>query len=39
MLVHFIKTGSRRYAVRVERVSGPSVIADPAPGYDDYLAA
>jgi len=37
MLVHFIKTRRRRYAVRVERDSGPSVTADPAPGYDDYL--
>ncbi|HEY7003416.1 MAG TPA: hypothetical protein VH281_03985 [Gaiellaceae bacterium] len=37
MLVHFTKTGSRRYGVLVERDSGPDVIADPAPGYDDYL--
>jgi hypothetical protein len=37
MIVHFIKTGSRRYGVLVERDSGPAVIANPAPGYEDYL--
>lgn len=37
MIVHFIKTASRRYGVLVERDSGPVVIADPAQGYDDYL--
>jgi hypothetical protein len=37
MLVHFMKTGSRRYGVLVERDRAPSVIADPAPGYDAYL--
>jgi hypothetical protein len=37
MLVHFMKSGTRRYGVLVERESGPTVIADPAPGYDDFL--
>jgi hypothetical protein len=36
MLVHFRKTGTRRYAVLVERERAPTVIAN-APGYDDYL--
>jgi hypothetical protein len=37
MLVHFLKSGTRRYGVLVNRESGPNVIADPAPGYDDFL--
>ena len=37
MLVHFRKTGARRYAVLVEREGAPALIADPAPGYDEYL--
>jgi hypothetical protein len=37
MVVHFLKTGTHRYGVFVERESGPNVIADPAPGYDDFL--
>ena len=37
MLVHFQKTGARRYAVLVERERAPAVVAHPAPGYDDYL--
>lgn len=37
MLVHFMKTGTHRYGVFVERTSAPSVIADPAPGSDEYL--
>jgi hypothetical protein len=37
MLVHFMKTGTHRYGVFVERTSAPSVIADRAPGYDEYL--
>jgi hypothetical protein len=36
MLVHFRKTGERRYDVLVERERAPSVAAR-APGYDDYL--
>jgi hypothetical protein len=37
MLVHFRKTGLRRYAVLVERDRAPALVAHPAPGYDDYL--
>ena len=37
MLVHFLKTGTRRYGVLVERQGGPTLIAEPAPGYDDFL--
>jgi hypothetical protein len=37
MLVRFRKTGPRRYAVLVERERAPSVVAHPAPGYDEYL--
>lgn len=37
MLVHFRKTGARRYAVLVERERAPALVAHPAPGYDDYL--
>ena len=33
-VVHFLKTGTRRYGV-LERESGPNVMVDPAPGYDD----
>ena len=36
MLVHFRKTGARRYAVLVERDHAPTLVAQ-APGYDDYL--
>jgi hypothetical protein len=36
MLVHFRKTGARRYAVLVEREHAPTLVAQ-APGYDDYL--
>ncbi len=37
MLVHFRKTGARRYAVLAERELAPAVVAHPAPGYDEYL--
>jgi hypothetical protein len=37
MLVHFRKTGARRYAVLVERERAPALVAHPAPGYDEYL--
>jgi hypothetical protein len=37
MLVHFLKSGRRHYGVLVERTSGPAVIVEPAPGYDDFL--
>src|SRR5918911_1133011 len=37
MLVHFRKTGLRRYGLFVDREHAPPVAAHPAPGYDDYL--
>ena len=37
MVVHFVKTGARRYSVIVERKGGPALVANPAPGYDDFL--
>ena len=37
MLVRFLKLGPRHYGVLVERKSGPWVILEPAPGYDDFL--
>lgn len=37
MLVRFVKSSERRYGVVVERAYAPTVIAEPAPGYDDFL--
>lgn len=37
MIVRFRKTGAHRYAVLVEREHAHSLVAHPAPGYDDYL--
>jgi len=37
MKVHFIRSGERRYSIRVERENGPVLIMDPAPGYDPVL--
>jgi hypothetical protein len=37
MLVRFVKSSRRHYGVVVERASGPTVVAEPAPGYDDFL--
>jgi hypothetical protein len=37
VVVHFVKTGARRYGVIVERDAGPALVANPAPGYDDFL--
>jgi hypothetical protein len=37
MLVHFRKTGPRRYSVLVEPLGSPALVAHHAPGYDDYL--
>jgi len=34
MKVHFIRSGARRYAMRIERASGPPLVMDPAPGFD-----
>ncbi|MCW0197487.1 hypothetical protein [Sphingopyxis sp.] len=37
MKVHFIRSGARRYAMRIERPSGPMLVMDPAPGFDPDL--
>ena len=37
MIVHFRRTGQRRYAVQVKRSSFPDLVMDPAPGYDDLM--
>lgn len=37
MRVHFIRSGERRYAMRIERASGPALVMDPAPGFDPDL--
>lgn len=37
MNVTFVKTGARRYGVRVERERAPALWIRSAPGYDDYL--
>jgi hypothetical protein len=37
MLVHFRKTGQRRYGVWVERDAAPPMMMHPAPGFDPYL--
>ena len=37
MKVHFIRTGDRRYGVRIERDATPSLVMDPAPGFDPDL--
>jgi hypothetical protein len=37
MVVHFRKTGARRYGVFVERDNAPAMMMHPAPGFDDYL--
>lgn len=34
MKVHFIRSGERRYSIRIERPDAPTLIMDPAPGYD-----
>lgn len=33
----FVRTGERRYAIRVQRPGEPDVEMDPAPGYDPLL--
>ena len=35
--VTFVKSGARRYGVRVERVRAPALCIESAPGYDDHL--
>jgi hypothetical protein len=37
MRVRFVKSSQRHYGVVVERTCAPTVIAEPAPGYDDFL--
>jgi hypothetical protein len=34
MILHFIRTGERRYAIEVEREGFPTLEMNPAPGYD-----
>ncbi len=34
MKVHFIRSGDRRYAMRIERAGLPVLVMDPAPGFD-----
>jgi hypothetical protein len=35
--VTFVKSGARRYGVRVERDRAPALCIESAPGYDDHL--
>lgn len=37
MKVQFIRSGERRYSVRIERAEGPMLVMDPAPGFDPDL--
>lgn len=37
MKVHFIRSGDRRYSMRIDRVSAPALVMDPAPGFDRDL--
>lgn len=37
MKVHFIRSGERRYSMRIERPDGPVLVMDPAPGFDPDL--
>jgi hypothetical protein len=34
MKVHFIRSGERRYSMRIERADAPVLVMDPAPGFD-----
>lgn len=34
MKVHFIRSGERRYSMKVERADAPTLVMDPAPGFD-----
>jgi hypothetical protein len=34
MKVHFIRSGERRYSMRIERPGMPVLVMDPAPGFD-----
>jgi len=37
MKVHFIRSGERRYSMRIERAGLPILVMDPAPGFDPDL--
>ena len=37
MRVSFIRSGERRYGMRIERAEGPALVMDPAPGFDPDL--
>lgn len=37
MKVHFIRSGERRYSMRIERARLPVLVMDPAPGFDRDL--
>ncbi|MGH6632149.1 hypothetical protein [Sphingopyxis sp.] len=37
MKVHFIRSGARRYGMRIERTNAPVLVMDPAPGFDPDL--
>ncbi|HJS09703.1 hypothetical protein [Sphingopyxis sp.] len=37
MKVHFIRSGERRYGMRIERPGAPVLVMDPAPGFDPDL--
>lgn len=37
MKVHFIRSGERRYGMRIERADAPALVMDPAPGFDPDL--
>lgn len=34
MKVHFIRSGARRYSMKIERAAAPTLVMDPAPGFD-----
>jgi hypothetical protein len=35
--VHFVRSGERRYSMRIEREGAPVLVMDPAPGFDPDL--
>lgn len=37
MKVYFIRSGERRYGMRIERADAPVLVMDPAPGFDPDL--
>lgn len=37
VLVRFVKSSRRHYGVVVERSSGPALVVEPAPGWDEFL--